>query len=61
MMDGISLLSLIEGQMKERPKPIGFCFTNQVSYSDNQYKLYVRNGMFELYDIVKDPFEKKNI
>jgi len=47
--------------MKERPKPIGFCFTNQVSYSDNQYKLYVRNGMFELYDIVKDPFEKKNI
>ena len=60
-LDGISLLPLIEGQMKERSKPIGFCYTNQVSYTDNQYKLYARGGIFELYDIVKDPYENKNI
>lgn len=60
-LDGVSLLPLLEGQMKERPKPIGSCYLSQVSYSDNQYKLYSRNGKFELYDIVNDPYEKKNI
>ena len=60
-LDGISLLSLLEGQMKERPKPIGSCYPGQVSYSDNKYKLYARGGVFELYDIVKDPYENKDI
>jgi arylsulfatase A-like enzyme len=60
-LDGISLLPLIEGNLNERPTPIGFCYPNQVSYSDNQYKLYARGGVFELYDIVKDPYENKNI
>jgi len=60
-LDGVSLLPLLEGQMKERPKPIGSCYLSQVSYSDNQYKLYSRNGKFELYDIVNDPSEAKDI
>jgi arylsulfatase A-like enzyme len=60
-LDGISLLPLLEGRMKERPKPIGSCYPGQASYSDNQYKLNSRNGAFELYDIVKDPYEKKDI
>lgn len=60
-LDGISLLPLVEGKMKERPTPIGFLFPNQVSYTDNQYKLYAKNGIYELYNIVKDPYEKNNI
>lgn len=61
ILDGISLIPIIEGNSDSRPVPIGFCFGNQVSWSDNQYKLYARNGVFELYDIVKDPFENKDI
>lgn len=60
-LDGISLLPLLEGKMTERPKPIGFCFSNQTSYSDNQFKLYSKDGIFELYDIVNDPQESKVI
>ena len=60
-LDGISILPLINGNMKERPAPIGFCFGNQVSYSDNQYKIYARNGAFELYNIVNDRYEQTNI
>ena len=61
ILDGTSLLPLLEGEMKERPTPIGFCFGNQVSWSDNQYKLYARNGAYELYDIKNDPFEEKDL
>jgi arylsulfatase A-like enzyme len=60
-LDGISLLPLIGGIMNERPKPIGFCYPGQISYSGNRFKLYVRGGVFELYDIVKDPLENRNI
>ncbi len=60
-LDGISLLPLLDGKMITRPRPIGFCFGNQASYSDNQYKLYAQNGKFDLYDIVNDPSETENI
>jgi len=61
ILDGISLLPLLNGKIIERPAPIGSCFGNQVSWSDNQFKLYARNGEFELYDIVKDPYENEDI
>ncbi len=61
ILDGISLLPLLDEKMKERPVPIGFCFGNQVSWSDNQYKIYARNGAFELYDIMNDPQECEDI
>ncbi|MGV8094346.1 MAG: sulfatase [Mangrovibacterium sp.] len=60
-LDGISLKSLLDGKMKRRPRPIGSCFGTQVSYSDNQYKLYARDGRFQLYDIDRDPFERQAI
>ncbi len=62
-IDGISLLDLIEGQMKQRPVPIGFQSRNQRSLSDNQYKLYSANDgkTYELYDLLADPYEKNNI
>lgn len=61
LTDGISLLPLLEGKMKERPVPVGFCFGNQLSWSDNQYKLYARGGRYEVYDLVKDPTERQPI
>jgi arylsulfatase A-like enzyme len=61
--DGVSLLSLVEGRMSRRPRPIAFESKNQVSLTDNQYKLYSsdKGRTFELYDLVEDPSEQKNL
>jgi arylsulfatase A-like enzyme len=61
--DGVSLLPLIEGNMSERPRPIGFESENQVSLTDNRYKIYSndKGRTFELYDLQNDPGETKNI
>jgi len=73
--DGVSLLPLIQGRMKKRPKPIGFQHGVQAAWSDNRYKLVHNrrtrrlrsdNGKtpvseWELYDLVADPGETKNI
>ncbi|MEN8248296.1 MAG: sulfatase-like hydrolase/transferase [Bacteroidota bacterium] len=60
-LDGVSLTSLIAGEMDKRSKPIGFCIQKQASISDNQYKVYTTNGIPEYYDIVNDPFEENPI
>lgn len=73
--DGISLLPLISGQMNERPKPIGFQFGQQATLTDHRYKLVhnagkgrprsdngtVPTAAYELYDLIADPRETKNI
>lgn len=73
--DGISLLPLIEGRMAERPKAIAFQFGSQASLTDNRYKLVCNNGNgrprsdngtvptaeHELYDLINDPRETRNI
>ena len=48
-LDGISLMPLIDGKMKERPRPIGFWHHGEtgledgpVVWNDNQYKLHRR-------------------
>lgn len=38
-LDGISLVPLIDGQMRERPKPIGFQSGGQITLVDNRYKI----------------------
>ncbi len=38
-LDGISLVPLIDGQMRERPWPIGFQSGGQITLVDNRYKL----------------------
>ncbi len=43
-IDGVSLLPLIEGKMSERPRPIGFQSSGQVSLVDNRYKLIKSGG-----------------
>jgi len=62
-IDGISLLPLLEGNMRERPKPIGFESKGQISLNDNRYKLIrpAKDAPFELYDLIADPAEAHNI
>jgi arylsulfatase A-like enzyme len=61
-LDGISLLPVIDGTMSERAKGIGFQSRDIAAWSTQRYKLY-RKGKkpWELYDILEDPSEKKNI
>lgn len=62
-VDGISLLPMMEGKMTKRPVPIAFEHRRQLALIDNRYKLYSNNKgkIFELYDLIDDPEEKKNI
>ena len=68
-LDGISLMPLIDGKMKERPKSIGFWAHGQSGLADghaawtaNRYKLHKLPGnTYELYDIAEDISEKNNI
>jgi len=62
-LDGVSLMPLIEGRMKERPAPICFEFRNRLSVTGNRYKLISVNSgeTFELFDIVNDPGETRDL
>ena len=72
-LDGVSLLPLIDGEMKQRPHPMGFWqFAGDVkkltsnsgpsAWNDNQYKLVKsKPGVWELYDIAAERTETKNL
>jgi len=62
-IDGVSLLPLIDGQMTERPRPIGFQSGSQVSLTDNRYKIIStdRGKTYMLFDLVEDARETKNL
>ena len=68
-VDGISLLPMIEGTMTERPRPIGFQSSGQVSLVDSRYKLIKsgggkkkgQNGDFMLFDLIEDPSETTDL
>ncbi len=62
-IDGVSLLPLIEGTMKERPRAIGFQSGGMATLTGNRFKLVVAgNGQpIELYDLLEDPSEKNNV
>jgi arylsulfatase A-like enzyme len=72
-LDGISLLPLMDGQMKQRPQPLGFWqfagnqqkFTpnsGPSAWTDNQYKLVkTKPDHWELYDLLADRSEKNDI
>lgn len=72
-LDGISLLPLLEGRMKERPRPMGFwqysdsrqtMDTNSgpSAWNDNRYKL-VKSApnQWEVYDLTVDLSEKTDL
>lgn len=62
-IDGVSLLPLIEGKMTERPLPIGFESRNQVSLTDNRYKIYSKDKgkSYMLFDLLDDPGETEDL
>jgi len=68
-LDGISIVSLIDGKMTQRPGPIGFWHSNKAepgvghaALTDNVYKLHrVKANAWELYDIAKDPTESQDL
>ncbi|MEJ2701445.1 MAG: sulfatase-like hydrolase/transferase [Sedimentisphaerales bacterium] len=62
-IDGISLLPLIEAQMTKRPVPIGFESRNQVSLTDNRYKIYSsdKGSNYMLFDLPEDPGETRDL
>jgi len=62
-IDGASLWPLIEGRMTERPRPIGFESRNQVSLTDNRYKIYSgdKGKSYALFDLLEDPGETNDL
>ncbi|MCX7043992.1 MAG: sulfatase-like hydrolase/transferase [Candidatus Sumerlaeota bacterium] len=68
-IDGISLATLIDGKMTERPKPIAFWHggggkkdAGHAALTGNQYKLHkLAPEKYELYDLLKDPVESKDV
>jgi arylsulfatase A-like enzyme len=69
-LDGISLVPLLEGAMKERPRPIGFwqgygqlsAKVGRAAWNDNRYKLVRPAGdKYEFYDLAVDPSEEKDL
>jgi arylsulfatase A-like enzyme len=60
-LDGVSLVDVWDEKIKERTTPIGFQFGEQKALIDNQYKIYTRKDEIELYDLLEDPFETRDI
>ena len=60
-LDGISLMPLLRGEMKERPRPIGFRYRGTEVMNDNRFKLLRRGDRIELYDLEADPSETTNL
>ena len=62
-IDGVSLLPLINGEMKKRPLPIGFESGDQLAFMNSKYKIYSsdKGESFELYDLAADSTESINI
>ena len=70
-LDGISLVPLFKGQIKERGQPIGFQSAGQVALISDRYKIYGSGGRkkeqkltlpkLKLFDLKKDPSEKNDL
>jgi len=62
-MDGISLAPLIKGRMQVRSHPIAFESGGQIALIDDRYKIISTDSgeTFELYDLVDDPGESKDL
>ena len=59
-LDGISLVPLLQGRIKQRTSAIGFQSKNQCSWTTSRYKIYSANTgqSWELYDLILDPSEQ---
>ena len=61
--DGTSLLPFLTGERKERQKPLGFLNREgkEAVWMEERYKLITKGKGDELYDLLKDPSESKNL
>lgn len=61
--DGTSLLPFVAGEKKEREKPLGFLNKNgkESAWMEQRYKLIEGKKEPQLYDIIADPGESKNL
>jgi arylsulfatase A-like enzyme len=63
-IDGASIRELFTENLTKREKPIPFRYQGKGALVDNNFKLVatdISKNNFELYDLVKDPCETKNI
>ena len=70
-LDGISLVPLLDGKMKERPQPLGFWHHGEetleegpAAWLENRYKLFQQNSprkVEQLYDLIADPHETTDV
>ncbi len=59
--DGMSILSLIEGKMEERGRNLPFRQKNYGALIGDRYKLLVQSGKSEVFDLIEDPVESRDI
>ena len=60
--DGMSMIQVLDGQRKRRRRPIGFQSGRMRTWVEDQYKLVLLpDGKTELYDLIKDPGERKDL
>ena len=62
-VDGVSLVSFIEGNLRDRSAPIAFESGTQLALIDNRYKIHSSNGgkTYSLYDVIDDPVENTDL
>jgi len=62
-VDGISMIPILYGKVKERETPIGFQSGKQVALIGDRFKLYSGDNAttFEMYDLIIDPSESNNL
>lgn len=62
VVDGSSLVEMIDGQQLERMRPIGFRSRDQVAFVTQRFKIYRKgNRPWELYDLIDDPGETSDL
>lgn len=62
-IDGIRLTNVLLDKQNCRPKPIAFEFRNQLSMTNNKFKIISndKGKTFELYDLLEDPSEEHDL
>ncbi|MEO0416960.1 MAG: N-acetylgalactosamine 6-sulfate sulfatase, partial [Verrucomicrobiota bacterium] len=62
-VDGVSLMPLIEGEMKIRPQPLGFHITGKAAWHDGDFKAIrdSKGKAWQLFDLKNDPVERENL
>lgn len=61
--DGVDMLPIAKGEVKQRTKPLAFDFQEQAALIDNEYKIYSDDGgqHFALYNIGNDIGENMDL